>query len=296
MRSLLLLISFSFVLEATAQKAYEIKAKINPYKDGYFFLAYHFGSKQYLIDSAKIGPNGEAIFSGDQKLQGGIYMIVFPQKNGWVECMVDQQQHFTVTADTADLINSLRYEESADNVLFGEYQKKSFEVGKEMASLRAKMTGKPGDPEYDAANARSIQLGQEMQQYRVSLQKNHPGHLLTAIFGLLQEPEIPTADKHPGGKYDSVFAYQFYKDHYWDGILLTDERLIRTPVLQGRFDRYFDQVLPQMSDSLNRYADQILAGSRPNEEMFKFFLSSLTDKYVNPKYMGQDAVFVHLFE
>ena len=30
--------------------------------------------------------------------------------------------------------------------------------------------------------------------------------------------------------------------------------------------------------------------------MFKFILSSLTEKYINPTYMGQDAVFVNLFE
>ena len=30
--------------------------------------------------------------------------------------------------------------------------------------------------------------------------------------------------------------------------------------------------------------------------MFKFILSALTEKYINPTYMGQDAVFVNLFE
>jgi thiol-disulfide isomerase/thioredoxin len=40
----------------------------------------------------------------------------------------------------------------------------------------------------------------------------------------------------------------------------------------------------------------MLEESKPSEEMFKFILSSLTEKYINPKYMGQDAVFVHLFE
>jgi thiol-disulfide isomerase/thioredoxin len=40
----------------------------------------------------------------------------------------------------------------------------------------------------------------------------------------------------------------------------------------------------------------MLEDSKSNEEMFKFILSSLAEKYVNPKYMGQDAIFVHLFE
>lgn len=275
---------------------FTIRANIKPFTSGHFYLAYHFGSKQYLIDSAAIDPAGNATFKGDKKLQGGVYMIVYPQKNGWVECIIDKQQEFTVEADTANVVRSLAYKGSADNQLFGDYQKKSFEIGFTISQLRKEMTGKPGEPAYDSANARMRRLSVEMQQYRDNLQKNNPGHLLSSIFNLLKDPVVPPADKHPKGKFDSTFAYNFYKDHFWDGISFTDERLIRTPVLQARFDRYYDEVLPQQSDSLIRYADKMLAASKPNEEMFKFVLSSLTDKYVNPRYMGQDAVFVHLFE
>jgi thiol-disulfide isomerase/thioredoxin len=61
-------------------------------------------------------------------------------------------------------------------------------------------------------------------------------------------------------------------------------------------DRYFNDVLPQHPDSLKLAAGEIIDASRTNPEMFKFILSTLTDKYVNPKFMGQDAVFVYLFE
>jgi len=288
--SLLLLSAFS------QSTGFAIKANIKPFKSGYLYLAYHFGSKQYLIDSAAIDAAGNALFQGDKKLQGGVYMIVYPQKNGWVECIIDQQQQFSVQADTANLVKGLNYTGSTDNQLFGNYQKKSFETGNAVNTLRKEMTGKPGEPAYDSANARIRRLSIDMQQYRDILQKNNPKHLLSSIFNLLKDPAVPTADKHPGGKFDSVFAYNYYRDHFWDGISFTDERLIRTPVLQGRFDRYYDEVLPQQSDSLIRFADKMLSASKPNEEMFKFVLSSLTDKYVNPRYMGQDAVFVHLFE
>lgn len=280
----------------STQNAYEIKANIKPYKTGYLYLAYHFGSKQYLLDSAKIDPSGNAVFSGAEKLPGGIYMIVFPAKNGWVECVVDQQQRFSVAADSSDLINSLSYEGSSDNTIFGSYQKKSAEIGSQINALRNQMKGKPGDPAFDEANAKMKILGKEMQDYRENLQRQHPTHLLSAIFNLLKEPVIPEASEHPGGKYDSVFAYQFYKNNYWDGLSLTDARLMRTPVLQPKFDRYYDEIVPQSTDSIIRYADEMLAEAKPNDEMFKFVLSSLTDKYVNPKFMGLDAVFVHLFE
>ena len=288
-----LILSFT---NASSQNAYEIEVNIKPYKTGHLYLAYHFGSKQYLLDSAKIDDAGNAVFSGSEKLPGGIYMIVFPAKNGWVECVIDQQQRFSIRADSSDLINSLTYEGSSDNTVFGNYQKKSGTIGSQMAALSNQMKGKPGDPAYDEANAKMRTLRKEMQDYRDDLQRQHPEHLLSAIFSLLKEPVIPPASEQPNGKYDSVFAYQFYKNNYWNGVSLTDERLMRTPVLQPKFDKYFDDLLPQTADSIISYADEMLAAANPNPEMFKFVLSSLTDKYVNPKFMGLDAVFVHLFE
>jgi hypothetical protein len=75
-----------------------------------------------------------------------------------------------------------------------------------------------------------------------------------------------------------------------------DARLIRTPVLQPKFDRYFDDVLPQDADTLKEEAYDIILKARADKDMYQYFLSQLTDKYVNPKYMGQDAVFVYLFQ
>jgi hypothetical protein len=278
------------------KEGYEITAQIRPYKSGYYFLAYHFGNKQFLIDSAKLDANGIAVFKGDKKLQGGIYMIVFPEKNGWVECIVDKQQYFKIEADTSNIANTTTFTGSPDNVLFNDYQKKAYEIGNKIASIRKIMGEKPNDTTASEKNAQIAQLGKEIQDYRENLQKKHPELLLSSIFKLLSEPTVPPGSEHPGGKYDSGYAYQFYKNHFWDGISFADERLIRTPVLQGRFDRYYDQVLPQSPDSIKLYADRMLEESKPSEEMFKFILSSLTEKYVNPKYMGQDAIFVHLFE
>ena len=90
--------------------------------------------------------------------------------------------------------------------------------------------------------------------------------------------------------------YYYYRRHYWDGVNLTDARLIRTPVLQPKLDRYFDDVLPQEPDTLKEEAYDIILKARADKDMYQYFLSQLTDKYVNPRYMGQDAVFVYLFQ
>jgi len=275
---------------------YSIKANIKPFKSGYLFLAYHFGTKQFLIDSSEINSDGQAIFSGKTKLLGGVYMIVFPEKNGWIECLLDEQQHFSVTADTTNLVKSIVFTGTSDNTIFNDYQKKSFEIGAQLNQLKKSMNEEKDDAKKKTLNDQMTSLSKEIQAYREGIQKNHPKLLLTAIFNLLKDPTIPPVNQHPGGVYDTTFAYQYYKNHYWDGISFTDDRLIRTPVLQGKFDKYYDEVLPQIPDSINLYADKMLTAANSNEEMFKFFLSSLAEKYVNPKFMGQDAVFVHLFE
>ena len=282
-------------LQAGAQTGYRIKATIRPLKSGNLYLAYHYGSKQYLLDSATLNEKSEAVFTGKEKLPGGVYMIVFPRKNNWIECIVDQQQQFELQADTSNLFGSIRFTGSPDNTLFAEYQQRSYQLGSEINTLQKKLAGA------SAADAEAIRTdiqtnSRNLQDYREQLVIKHPDHLLSAIFRTLREPVIPPADQHPGGRYDSLYAYQYYKQHYWDGVSFADDRLVRTPVFQPKFDRYFTQVLPQQPDSLIAAADEILKGAEKAPEMFKFALSNLTDKYVNPSYMGQDAVFVHLFE
>ena len=281
--------------QAIAQPAYQIKVTLKPFTSGYLYLAHHYGTKQYLIDSAKINEKSEAVFTGKEKLFGGVYMIVFPLKNSWIECIVDKEQQFAVEADTSNLFLSTRFTGSADNALFAEYQKKSYVSGTAIVALQ-KQIAQAQPAEAEKLKLELQEKSRDLQQYREDFVKAHPKHLLTAIFNVLKEPVIPPANQHPGGKYDSVFAYQYYKSHYWDDVSFTDERLIRTPVFQPRLDRYFNDVLPQHPDSLKLAAGEIIDASRTNPEMFKFILSTLTDKYVNPKFMGQDAVFVYLFE
>lgn len=290
-------LAFIFILSGIygfSQNGYQIKVTLKPFTSGYLYLGNHFGSKQYIIDSVAINSKSEVIFSGKEKLFGGVYMVIFPQKNGWFEMLIDKQQHFSVIADTSDILGKTTFSNSPDNDLFLHYQKTAQEKGKAIASLQQQLKSNPADA--DKMKTDIANLNTAMQQYREEFIKAHPTHLLTAIFNILQEPKIPDAAQQPGGKYDSLFAYQYYKQHFWDGISFTDERLVRTPVFEPKLQRYFNNVLQQQPDTLSKAANKILDASLNNKEMFKFLLSTLTEKYINPAYMGQDAVFVNLFE
>lgn len=285
-----LTIALLFSIPSRAQNAYQISVTLKPFHSGYLYLANYYGKKQLLVDSAAIGPDSKAVFKGKEKLASGIYLVAFPKKDGWFEMIIDKEQQFSITADSADMTNKLSFTGSPDNQLFKDYQKFTAATGSELNRLQqsyAKATTKQ-----DSATLKKAMqdANNALKNYRALFSKDHPKHLLTSIFAVLNETKIPTTIS------DSLAIYYYFRKHYWDGVNLTDARLIRTPVLQPKLDRYFDEVLPQDPDTLKSEADDIILKARPDKDMYQYFLSQLTEKYVNPKYMGQDAVFVYLFQ
>jgi thiol-disulfide isomerase/thioredoxin len=117
--------------------------------------------------------------------------------------------------------------------------------------------------------------------------------MMAIILNAMKDPPYPT--KIPVTRQDSLDNYQFYKTHYWDGISFMDEAVVRTPFFTPKLKRYYEEVMPQAADSIIKDADYKLLLARSAPEMYKYLLNWLTDEYMNPRYMGQDAVFVHLF-
>jgi hypothetical protein len=105
---------------------------------------------------------------------------------------------------------------------------------------------------------------------------------------------VPKVD--PSGGKDSLFAYHYFKNHYWDGVSFFDDRLARTPFFESRIDKYFEQLVYPSADSVIKEIDYMLGYASVNEEMQKFLLLKFVNRYLNQKYMWEDAVFVHLFE
>lgn len=284
---------FSFALFAGlalhAQSAYEINVTVKPFTKGYLYLAHYYGSKQMLIDSAAINANHTAVFKGSTPLKGGIYLIAWPKKDGYFEVIIDKQQRFSITADSADVFSSLKITGSPDNIRFYEYLNFAQQYGKEMQMLQENW--KASKTKADSAAAEEVlrKKGDELTRFRETFIQHNPAHLLSSVFRVFREPSVPDTLKDPAAR------NVYYRSIYWDSVDLTDERLIRTPVFQAKLDKYFDEIVPPAADTLKVEVDEVLFRTRANEEMRKYVLLYLTDKYINPKYMGQDAVFVHMF-
>jgi thiol-disulfide isomerase/thioredoxin len=98
------------------------------------------------------------------------------------------------------------------------------------------------------------------------------------------------------GKADSSYPYRYVKAHWWDDVSLDNDALVRTPFFEPKVEEYFKYYVPAEADSIIPEVNYMLLLSRNSKEMFKYLLGKFTDKYINPEYMGQEKVFLYLFD
>ncbi len=279
-----------------AQGGYEITVTLKPYKDQYIYLGHYFGKTYPIIDSVKVDQQSRGVFKGKQPLQGGIYLIGFPNKSGFFEILVDKQQQFSVTADSATLPNGITYANSPDNELFARYQRMVSEKGMRINSLREVLKTAPTRADstrlIDSLNSLDIDL----RNSRDRLIEEHSGTFLASLLQAMREPVLPTELQQPANREDSIKAFRYYRDHFWDGVNFWDGRLAYTTFFEEKLDRYFNQLVTPHPDSVNKEMDYMLGFASINPEMQRFLLLRFINRYYSQRYMWEDAVFVHLYE
>lgn len=279
-----------------AQNGYEIKVTFKPFKKQYIYLGHYFGKTYPIIDSAMLDDKSEAVFKGTKKLNGGIYLIGYPNRNGFFEILVDKQQHFSVVTDTATIAQGAKFINSPDNVLFTSYQQHMQASGKKIKSLQDKYKTAASAKDSAAIQSELEKEDKEVMTYREDVIKKNPGTLLSALLIAMREPVLTGKLKDPQNKADSLEAYRFYKSNYWNGVNFWDARMAYTTFFEDKIDKYFNQLVSPEPDSVIKEIDYMMGFASVNEEMTRFLLIKFVNRYLNQKYMWEDAVFVHLFE
>ena len=79
MKNLGVIIGFLFLaaVSVTGQQ-YNIDIKIKGLSDSTIYIGYHFADKKYVKDTLLLDSEGTCTFSGEEKLPGGVYLLVFP--------------------------------------------------------------------------------------------------------------------------------------------------------------------------------------------------------------------------
>lgn len=284
----------AFLVKTQAQSV-KITVNYPPVKHEKIYLAHYFGKRNALIDSAMLNTNSTAVFTRDSLLKGGIYFVTSEKKEVLFELLIDADQQFTISADKDDPAKGVSFTGSEINRGFQEYVAIAGKHGaavNQLRQLRSATTVEQEQSQYDKKIQEHIA---GINQYRDSIISKSPESLLALLFQAMKEPQWP-AMKSPASPTDSAQAFQQYKRSYWESVPLNDDRLIRTPFFEPKLERYFRDLVSPEPDSIIAEIDMMLLYARSSPEMFQFLMVHFVQKYVNPEYMGQDAVFVHLFD
>ena len=296
MKKLLFLLVGLLPILSMAQTGYEIKVTLKPFKNQYIYLGHYFGKTYPIVDSVKLNENSEAVFKGDKKLPGGIYLIGFPNRANFFEVLVDKQQKFAVLADTSLPGNGVRFVNSPDNTLFSSYQQSMNQRGQEITALKAQLKTAASKKDTTIIVEKITTLDNELNAYREQVITKNPDALLTTLLMGMREPQLTGKLKDPITHEDSISSFQYYKSHFWDGVNFWDGRLAYTTFFDDKLDKYFQQLVAPSADSVIKEMDRMLGYATINDEMTRFLLVKFINRYYNQKYMWEDAIFVHLFE
>ncbi len=282
-------------LKPGGSEGYSIPITLTPLKNTWVYLGCHFGKYKNMADSAWLNDKSQGVFKGNKKLPQGIYFIVSPNKFLLFELLVDKEQQFSIKADTTALQNAT-ITGSADNTLFQQYTKFLSLKAPELNQLQQQMSAAQNPADSIRFRTALIKGNKELQDYREDIMRQHPTAMLSTFFYTMKRPEVPQVPIGANGKPDSSYPYRYVKGHWWDGVDLSNEGLVRTPFFEQKLEEYYKYYVVPEADSIIPEVNYMLLVSRENREMFKYLLGKFTDKYINPEYMGQEKVFLFLFD
>ena len=277
-----------FSFSSKAQIGYSIKLNLKNCNDTSMFLVKYYFSSQYLIDSCKKIKNGAIIFKGESNLDKGVYAIVGQNKSSfYFQIFVNEGQKFTINADLNDVVNTLKAESSKENDIAFEYMKFMTNKSRDFSKVIESSKGRKDSVAF--LTEKQKQFNQETKKFETDFEAKNKGSFICDFLNLNKEKypnEIPTAKN---GRPDSVYQYYYYKNHYFDGVNLKDDRLINTPFFADRIKKYFETIIFQHPDTLIKEVDRFFDKCKPESMIYNAMIAYFTHKFENDKTLTFDS-------
>jgi len=284
MKNLLLLIIISIGININAQ--YKLKFKIEGLGDTTVYLAKYLGNRLYYADTTE-SKNGVAIFEKDH-YDGGVYAVICPGPKYFEFIMADKEVE--IHTSLSDFIKNMKVVKSKENKIFYDYigfiNLKKPEA-KKLHDEQARLDPKKDKKKLKELEEKGKALDNEVKNYQKKLVAENKDLLIGRILNMSIDPEIPVEIKE-----NDTLRYKYYKQHYWDNIMLSDDRLVRSPVFHNKLEFFFQKMLLQHPDTICDNAHRLISQIKEGTDMFKYVVHYVTYNYETSKIMGMDAVFV----
>ncbi len=275
-----------------AQDGYEIKVQIDGFENDTLLLGYQYADKQYIKDTV-LRDGDEFVFSGEERLDCGMYLIIMPPDNKYFQMLLnDSEQKFSLITNVTNPVEEAKFKGSEENELFYKYlQFLGIQSPKAQDLNKQIKTEKDKNQDPKDLEAQLDALNKKVKKYQLDLIEKHPASMAAKIVNASLEVEVPdfgTSDE------DRRNRFYFIRDHWFDNVDLSDPCLIRTSLLHNKVMTYLEKLTVQHPDSISKSVDVIIQKANNNQETKRNWLSTLLNKYANSKIIGMDAVYVHI--
>jgi Domain of unknown function (DUF5106)/Domain of unknown function (DUF4369)/Thioredoxin-like len=285
-------------IQSNAKDGYVINANLRNNKDTIVYFCYYYGSGTTVqkLDSTKLTPgNVSFTMKGAKKITSGIYMLLFGESSPQIEFLLENGKDINMDFDKVDVIKNIKFTNDDENSRF--YEDKKFIAGiqTKAASISDQLkSGKKKDTV--SVNAQYEKLNESIFTFRDDLMAKNPKGLLATLYTAMKEPITPKSiTALPDGRTKDSLKFVHYKENFWKDWNFDDDRLIYSPIYEGKLANYF-RLVPNVPDSFNVEADKIMKRVKCNTDMYKFSFWWMTRNAGTSKVMGMDESYVYMIE
>jgi len=249
------------------------------------FLAGYFGNKLYYSDTAVSDSRGRVIFNKSSGYKAGVYAIVTPGPK-YFEFIINEAEIKFIT-EASDLSGQLRIIESKENRIFLDYLNYLRDSNVRRNKLHDQINTAPNTNLSDRLDS----IDSALTDYKRTLIKSNPNSLVAVLVKMSMPVDVP--DDERGTTPLEANTYFQYRNHYWDNVDLSDERILRIPTFANKFDKYLNIIIPQIPDTIITLIDRMI-GRIKSKEVFKYVVNAATYKYETSDRTDMDVVFSHM--
>jgi thiol-disulfide isomerase/thioredoxin len=278
--------------------AYKLDFVIEGLGDTTVLLGHYYIESTYAKDTA-ISKNGVFTFDGKKPLAPGVYFLI-KGKTRLFELLIGSNQKFSIATKASDYIGNIKVTGDYDNALYYEDMLYNIERNKEAEPHVKIVQDSTLQDETKKKEAREAlnKINEKVLNHRNDIIAKYPDSFTAKLFKITKRIDIPEPPKKADGSIDSTFQLRYYRQHFFDHFDLADEALMRLQknIYKEKVEEYLDKLFAPDADTLTRAINQLIAKAKKNQETYKYLTFMCMQKYLQPKYMGLDQIFVNLYD
>ncbi|MEI7585613.1 DUF5106 domain-containing protein [Runella sp.] len=275
-----------------AQKGLRIEGKIANMKPTRLVLAQYFGGQLMPIDTAVLNADGRIVWEEETPIPEGMCRILGIGRG--VDMVVSGSQQFSFEGDAKDFIATIRFNNSAENTLFFNYQRETRKRYQRALAYRQQMGIQDyNDPRW---KTRFLELSEEVKKHVDSLYKKHPQSFAIHYLKSYQEPKLPVLPLKQLSAKDSLYLQTYALEHFFDNTFLSDERMVYTSTFPARLDRFMKSLAPLPKEELIKLVDKAVQQSKGTNELRKYMVGKFAQQFEFTPSPEWDGVYTHIVQ